>query len=578
MQGEALEVLRAVATPGGFLASPEARANYRRVWARDGVITSLAALLTGDPELVGTARATINTLASHQDAHGRIPSNVAQTADGSTRAVSFGGIACRTDAAAWFVIGAAHVAAVSTPERERLSRAAERALGWLAGQALAEHDLVYMPEGGDWADEYPLSGYALGLQLLRLWALRLDAEVFGRERSAARAAALESVLATNYWRREQPLAEVIHPPAYAQLQAGPPLAHWVAGWKPSGYDPTFDGLANALALLLLDEPAEAASTAGFALQLAADNPAGLVPAFWPWITPESTGWAALSQLHGGTFRNEPGAYHNGGLWPMNNGFWGAALAARGRLDDARQLLRAVERANHDARTPFPEFLHADDARPGGVSPCAWSAAAPVLIEAVLGGRRLLGVVQPPQPPRSLVESLVSALGPPLADGKAVIAIAGETGSGKTTLAAALANRFAETGSRVRVLHQDDYYHLSPAENDARRRADPEWRGPKEVDLARLEAELEAFVRGEGLDVDVILVEGTFVTLLQNVEARVFLAATYQDTQEARRRRGREPLDAHLEQVLATEHEIVRAHRAHAQWVVESDGTLSTGGD
>ena len=63
----------------------------------------------------------------------------------------------------------------------------------------------------------------------------------------------------------------------------------------------------------------------------------------------------------------------------------------------------------------------------------------------------------------------------------------------TTLATALGARIAETGSTVRVLHQDDYYHLSPAENDARRRADSSWRGPKEVDLARLEADNHVMV-------------------------------------------------------------------------------------
>ncbi|MEZ6185744.1 MAG: fructofuranosidase/invertase [Planctomycetota bacterium] len=205
MQPEALEVLRAVATPGGFLASPEARANYRRVWARDGVITSLAALLSGAPDLAATARATLATLAAHQDVHGRIPSNVALAADGSTRAVSFGGIACRTDAAAWFVIGAAHVAALPDAPRS-CSREPRARPGLARGPGPGRHDLVYMPEGGDWADEYPLSGYALGLQLLRLWALRLDAQAFGREASAARAAALEGVLSVNHWRREEPLA------------------------------------------------------------------------------------------------------------------------------------------------------------------------------------------------------------------------------------------------------------------------------------------------------------------------------------------------------------------------------------
>ena len=38
---------------------------------------------------------------------------------------------------------------------------------------------------------------------------------------------------------------------------------------------------------------------------------------------------ALQRAAGGAFRNQPGRYHNGGLWPMITGFW--ALAAR-KLD------------------------------------------------------------------------------------------------------------------------------------------------------------------------------------------------------------------------------------------------------
>ena len=35
------------------------------------------------------------------------------------------------------------------------------------------HDLIYIPQGGNWADEYPYEGYVLYDQILRSWGLRL---------------------------------------------------------------------------------------------------------------------------------------------------------------------------------------------------------------------------------------------------------------------------------------------------------------------------------------------------------------------------------------------------------------------
>lgn len=61
---QALALLKQCVTPDGFIASPSEHDNYRRVWARDGAILSLAALLTQDNELISAARQTLETLAT----------------------------------------------------------------------------------------------------------------------------------------------------------------------------------------------------------------------------------------------------------------------------------------------------------------------------------------------------------------------------------------------------------------------------------------------------------------------------------------------------------------------------------
>jgi hypothetical protein len=83
----ALDLLQSCCSPAGFLASPTNVDNYVRVWARDGVITGLAALASGEPDLVRTLRQTLTILVCSQGRpHGEIPSNVSM--DG--RNVSYG--------------------------------------------------------------------------------------------------------------------------------------------------------------------------------------------------------------------------------------------------------------------------------------------------------------------------------------------------------------------------------------------------------------------------------------------------------------------------------------------------------
>ena len=77
----AIELIQTCSTSDGFIASPVKRHNYKRVWARDGVIIGLAALLDGNQDLVDTFKQTLLTLAAHQGPHGEIPSNVDTGAD-----------------------------------------------------------------------------------------------------------------------------------------------------------------------------------------------------------------------------------------------------------------------------------------------------------------------------------------------------------------------------------------------------------------------------------------------------------------------------------------------------------------
>ncbi len=182
-------------------------------------------------------------------------------------------------------------------------------------------------------------------------------------------------------------------------------------------------------------------------------------------------------------------------------------------------------------------------------------------------------------------------------GRFAISIAGESGAGKSETAAALAERLTEDGFPTLVLCQDDYFTLPPRSNAARRRADPEWLGPHvEVRLDVLQSNLDAALSGASsiekpvvdyeadaisdevvslAGIKVVVVEGTYVSLLRHVDCRVFIARDWRETLEhrQRRRRGTEAGDPFVEELLAIEHKIIAGHRQLADLVVTGDYDL-----
>ncbi|MFH2071565.1 MAG: hypothetical protein ABIJ75_01815 [Actinomycetota bacterium] len=69
---------------------------------------------------------------------------------------------------------------------------------------------------------------------------------------------------------------------------------------------------------------------------------------------------------------------------------------------------------------------------------------------------------------------------------------------------------------------------------------------------------------------VVIAEGTYTSLLENVDRRVFIARNRLDTMDHRMKRGREEFDPFIERVLEIEHEIISAHRSRADILITRD--------
>jgi len=172
-----------------------------------------------------------------------------------------------------------------------------------------------------------------------------------------------------------------------------------------------------------------------------------------------------------------------------------------------------------------------------------------------------------------------------------VGIAGESGSGKSETAAALVEVLKQVGVPAVVIQQDDYFFLPPRTNAKRRRQDLEWVGPQEVDLVRLDADAAAArlgaaslekplvdypaneVLNESVDLTgilVVVIEGTYVMLLNHLDLRIFIDRTVRETEEARHRRDRESQNDSLRQVLKREHKIISTHQCFADILITKD--------
>lgn len=401
---KACELLQECQTRVGFLASPTDSDNYRRIWSRDGVILSLAALLTEEPELIEAARETLHTLARYQGPHGEIPSNV----DPAAQRVSYGGTTGRVDACLWFVIGCGEYWKASGDREfiEKMVPVLEKIRFLLGAWEFNNRGLIYVPQAGDWADEYLHSGYVLYDQLLYLQALRTfrtvhqDLQGTSDHSLEERIAHLKHLIRANYWFHN---GDGIPDDAYHEIlyrkgreaASGCAGRYWMPFFSPTGYGYRFDAFANILASLLdVAEKEHSEAVDGF-IHTITPKKLSLIPAFYPVIQPPDRDWTDLQMTFSYTFKNKPHEYHNGGLWPMLTGFYVADLARRGKGSLAQQYLAGIHQANalesDEEAWSFPEFVHGRKFTPGGTRKQGWSAAAALIGHWTIKGKSLFRI-------------------------------------------------------------------------------------------------------------------------------------------------------------------------------------------
>lgn len=174
--------------------------------------------------------------------------------------------------------------------------------------------------------------------------------------------------------------------------------------------------------------------------------------------------------------------------------------------------------------------------------------------------------------------------------KMVIAIGGESGSGKSELAHVISRRLKSKGELAKILHIDNYYRVSPQERtEWRKRHGVESIGLSEYDwdlinrnIAEFRESKEAVLPCIDLLTDqedrlitnfegikYLIVEGLY-PLKADVDLRIFIDLTYHETKKAQILRGKEPQNEFRLQILQREHEVVQSLRPSADLLVTKD--------
>ena len=373
----AWQLLDNLSTPNGFLASTLDEDNYKRIWSRDSMVCGMAALITKAPKHLEAFKNSLLTLAENQSKEGIIPSNV----DPRNGKVSYGSLVGRIDANTWFILGAClyfkHTGDETTWNRIKSNVLKTRS--YLVNLEFNNKGWLYTPLSGNWADEYPVHGYTLYDNLLRMIGEKALADL-GYDRGFD----VDRKSLINFW-PEAKNSDLAHHKAGFEDALNKGVQNFAAFVLPGLYDLRFDAGGNALALLYWDlseaqKEALRVGVSGFKQETGAC----LIPAFWPVINKDSYDWNMLKTNYSYSFKNHPGDFHNGGVWPVWMGLFTLGLAAQGESELVSEIIGAFEQELlTKSDWAYQEYYNPISKTLGGKTQMGYSASGVIFMQEAL---------------------------------------------------------------------------------------------------------------------------------------------------------------------------------------------------
>jgi hypothetical protein len=282
---------------------------YPEPYTRDLMISSLGILILGNKKLIKSLRKTMETLAKakNQSRLGHIPSLVHDPTDRGS-----------SDCTPLFLMAVALFRQV-TGEDNFLEEAVKKAMLWMEYQSPTDRVIVDQLPTSDWRDEQWVLGYGLFVNTIVYIYLRL----FGQNERAVKLKDMMGRFTVKGDRQNRHVHEGL------VVRYKPYYALW--SYKVHRSE-RFDLLGNSLAILSgIASPSRARElitwieTECDSLRENEDLAVDIPPNFFPYIRPGDPDWMPRYEKY-----NQPGEYHNGGIWPFICGFYIAALVAAGR--------------------------------------------------------------------------------------------------------------------------------------------------------------------------------------------------------------------------------------------------------
>ncbi len=183
----------------------------------------------------------------------------------------------------------------------------------------------------------------------------------------------------------------------------------------------------------------------------------------------------------------------------------------------------------------------------------------------------------------------------LSGDKIILAIGGESGSGKTEIAHEVARNLKIRKTPAKVMHIDNYYLTSPAERTPwRKEHGLESIGYTEYDWVLINRNINEFRKGEeqvkmpcidlltdqedqlitsfkGLKY--LIIEGLYA-IQAEADLKVLIDLTYHETKKAQFTRGKEPTTEYRWQVLQREHEVIQSLRSKADLFITKEFSVT----
>lgn len=329
---------------------------YPEPYTRDILLSSPGILVSGNQKLIGVLRRTLETLAKNQSSHGHIPSLVHDPEDRGS-----------SDCTPLFLMTVALFREV-TGISDFLEEAVQKAMVWMEYQSPSDRVIVAQLPTSDWRDEQWVLGYGLYVNTIVYTYLRL----FDQHTLASRLRDSMERFTIKGERQQRHVHEGL------VLRYKPYYALW--SYKVYRSE-RFDLLGNSLAILSgIARPRRAKKLVSWietecaSLRKNGDLAVDLPPCLLPSIKPGDPDWMPRYERY-----NQPGEYHNGGVWPFICGFYIAALVAAGRHRLAKKKLAVLTHLVQPAREAdvefgFNEWHRAQDGTAQGQDWQSWSAA------------------------------------------------------------------------------------------------------------------------------------------------------------------------------------------------------------